>query len=411
MKWGVCAQTCPMVPIHGICLQDFPCVVDFWKGRIRLQLAPYWDGEGSRCTTKNSIEFGLQPAIGQRKHPEIPLVTTELRMQDDDIQVVKTHASILIESLKPYGITLKKSQALEVMANLENRTDWNRLRAKLKSFIQPQRSPRAEGTKPSAFVVPCQSDRDNTEILKTLFELEYAEGSTAPVLISVGGSGHIFEYGADTFFKKIPRVTITYDCAGIVEVRAPDLIPVKGLLVNLVSLTPGSRAGAGFALAQLLRCQRQHIRLAGAQVGTVLIDDLHQINDETELADAAHALRSYAADHIESFRRLVVTSDSEISKAVQNSAGMDFHWIISQIHGRPPSADPELTHWVADYRSTRKSDREWRSSSLGDASVVADISWWVWASRNFQRENGESRISGLPGKSLWFRDVKASLIK
>jgi hypothetical protein len=240
-------------------------------------------------------------------------------MQDDHIKAVKTHASILIDSLKPHGVALKKTEALEIISKLQGRLDWNRLRAKLQTQAPAKPPVNQAGQLVDAMFIVAGRGRKKTEILKNLFELECAEGETAPIMISIAGSAHTLRLEADVFFSRTPRVTVTYDSAGILKVEWGDHCNGKGLLVNLISAVKGSRVGAGYALSQLLTCHRVNLRSGiGVKFGSLL----DQITDEQELLEAAGAIGDYAQSHSDTFRRLVVTSEVEVPKKCQKSFGM-----------------------------------------------------------------------------------------
>jgi hypothetical protein len=335
-------------------------------------------------------------------------------MQDDHIKAVKTHATILIESLKPHGVALKKTEAIEIISQLQGRLDWNRLRAKLKT-PPPTKPPVNKADLPPDAMFIVGRSKQKTEILKTLFELECAEGVTAPILVSIAGSGHTFGLEADSFFSRLPRITVTYDAAGIVSLNGSDHCNGKGLLVNLISSAKGSRAGAGHALSQLFNCQRTDLRAGiGLPIGSLLVDDLHQITDEVEFAEAAGAIREYVKSSSDTFRRLVITSEDFVPKTLQSHFGTKFYYLRSRDLGRPSHLNPDQIIWVASPKSDL-SNCNWESQSLSDRSIVADICWWVWSlDLPYNRgawKNGSSRAAIIPGRSLWFSDLRASLIR
>lgn len=344
-------------------------------------------------------------------------------MQDDDIKVVKTHASILIESLKPHGIVLKKSQALEVMSRLENRTDWNRLRVKLQNLAKPKKPSRpTEASKDAVFIVG-GARTYKTEILKTLFELESLECATAPILISVSGSGHTFGSQSDGFFVKSERLTITYDQNGVIAAEEQSYRSFlregdsKGLLVNFVSSRKGSRAGVGFAIAQVLK---DHLTkfpyYCREKIGSLLIDDFHQIGKE-ELIEVTAAIRGLAKDKA-TFIRLVATSTRGLEKPLQAQLDMNLMHLMCPGTRIPTEVASETLSVLPNHeKRVDRGELACRAESLVDAGIVADVAWWVryleYHSGVYlpSRDNGESRAARVPGNSLWFRDLRASLIR
>ena len=344
-------------------------------------------------------------------------------MQDDDIKVVKNHASILIESLKPYGVVLKKSQALEVMSKLENRTDWNRLRVKLQNLAKPKKSSRPTGTTKDAVFIVGGVRTDKTEILKTLFELESLDGATAPVLFSVSGSGHTFGSKPDEFFRMSERLTVTYDCNGVIGTQEQSYRPFqsvlgsKGLLVNFVSSIKGSRVGVGFAIAQILKDHKEMLPFyCRDKVGSLLIDDFHQIAED-ELIEVTAAIRGFAEIQESTFIRMVATSTRGLEKSLHCQLDMNLKHLKISGTKQPIAVSPETLSILPEHeKRVEKGTIACRAESLLDAGIIPDVAWWV---RYLEyhgnvyipaRNNGESRATRVPGYSLWFRDLRASLI-
>ncbi|WP_408602178.1 hypothetical protein [Pseudomonas sp. PLMAX] len=344
-------------------------------------------------------------------------------MQDDDIKVVKNHASILIESLKPHGVVLKRSQALEVMSKLENRTDWNRLRVKLQNLAKPKKPSRPTETTTDAVCIVGGSRTDKTEILKTLFELESLECATAPILFSVSGSGHTFGSQSDDFFRKSERLTITYDRNGVIGAEELNYRSFfresgsKGLLVNFVSLTKGSRLGVGFAIAQVLKDHQAMFPFyCRGKVGSLLIDDFHQIGEE-ELIEVTAAIRSFAKDQ-PFFIRLVATSTCGFATPLHSQLDMNLTHLMSPRTRIPTEVSVGTLSVLTDHeKQVERRTLSCTADSLADARIVADVAWWVryleYHGNVYMpaRNNGESRVARVPGHSLWFRDLRASLIR
>jgi hypothetical protein len=336
-------------------------------------------------------------------------------MQDDHIKAVKTHAAILIETLKPHGVALKKTEAIEIISQLQSRLDWNRLRAKLKTPVAAKPQANQEATLPDAMLVVGRG-MEKSEILKTLFELECAEGVTAPILVSIAGKGHTHGLGADIFFSRLPRITVSYDGSGIVSVNGSDHCNGKGLLVNLTCSVKGSRAGAGYALSQLFNCHSSSLKEGiGLPLGSLLIDDLDQITDDLEFFEAAGAIREYAQSKSDTFRRLVATLEAGAPKNRQSCFGMNFFYPVKLEQGVPEFANPKQIIRVPKVVSSNLDIFPFESDSLSDRSIVADICGWIWYLNSRYGDigvgKGVSRAASVPGRSLWFSDLRASLIR
>lgn len=336
-------------------------------------------------------------------------------MQNPDIAVVKTHASILVESLKTHGVKLKRTQALEVMAQLENRTDWNRLQAKLKNPAQPRTRLKPTKDSPDAIFVVSHARTGKTEILKTMFELECADGATSPVLISVSGNGHTFGTEIDPFFSDMERLDVWYDSNGMVESKERSYSSVvsrrgRGLLINLIPCFKGSRAGAGNAIAQVLMSHEdQFPYYLRNRIGTLMIDNLHEI-DEAERPLVYSEIHKFATgQNAATFRRFLATSHGVVDESLKGVIGMNI------VHMAPC----ETAQFLPD--TCKAMEIPFHTvdceivSTLADRDLVLGVSWWcfrlfrLWDHYNDART--ESRASRVPGKSLWYSDVRASLIR
>ncbi|MBI6882317.1 glyoxalase superfamily protein [Pseudomonas putida] len=339
-------------------------------------------------------------------------------MQKDDVSVVKSHASILTERLKKMGIQIKRTKALELVSELHDQSDWNRLQAKLKKS-QPKK-PRAStaAAQCDAFFVVGPQLSGRTEALKTLFELECAEGHTSPVFISISGDAQVYKGEVDRFVSQRSVMTINYDSNGVKDFN-PDksfghTVERPGVLFNMVPVRKGDRTGVGHAIAQLFTSLSgylpYHLR---DNVGSVLVDGIHEAPEaEQELIYAG--LAEMAKSFKKTFRRAVFTSDVPAAAYVRDQLGMV---VFNMIHEDLCEANEEAAgFWPVQ---SSKKPHKWASESLADREVIADIVWWSF--RNAQiyhdewgepgRANGSSRVIPLPGRSFWYKDLRAALIR
>lgn len=339
-------------------------------------------------------------------------------MQNDSVSVVKTHASILIESLKEQGITIKKTQALEIMSRLENRTDWNRLRARLKNLDDPKEKKLAKKTELfDCFVLLAPGGSSKTEGLKALFELECADGATSPVMICMSGDGHTLGNEKDINLDYCDSIVLKYDEFGIIEEcqgpwKERFRQPHNGWIVNMVSTKKGSRVGAGLAVSQFLKAFPDALdKVPKQRVGTVMIDGFEQIKHE-EASAVCRSIRQFFGRSDEAFRRLLVSSRRLMTK--ENAKDLEM-----QIKHLSPATQPY--QWDTEGVSVENLAEitfhrryGWKSESLSDPLVVADMYWLMLSMEgkmyNEERENGQSRISRILGDSSWFTDLRTSLV-
>ncbi|WP_274644853.1 glyoxalase superfamily protein [Pseudomonas serbica] len=325
-------------------------------------------------------------------------------MQNDYVVVAKSHANLLVESLKKQGITLKKAQALEIISSLHNRTDWNRLQSKLKGLSKP-----GSNTKPTtintydAFLIDGYSSKGvPLETLRSLFELECADGETSPVMIAVAGDGHTYNGRIDDYFNSRERLTITYDADGVVEIFHSGYSK-SGLLINLVPEKRGARHGAGLALAQFLNNTGHKYSLDFRQrIGTLMISDFGQF-EEVELDGIFAAINGFALRKVNTFRRFIATTHNYKIMDYLNSIGMNAQRISYQDPAYQPSSMDTSYHFQFV-----------RATSLEDRTIVTDTLNWLktiaMSSLEDRFGSGESRAKKIPGNSLWFRDLRASLL-
>lgn len=325
-------------------------------------------------------------------------------MQNDYVVVAKGHANILVEALKSQGIPLKKAQALEIISNLHSRTDWNRLQSKLKGFTKPRSHTKSSdlGKFDAFFIDGYSANGVPLETLRSLFELECADGETRPVMIAVAGDGHTYNGRVDDYFNARERLTITYDADGVVDIHH-NRCGNRGLLINLVSEKRGSRHGAGLALAQFLNNKEHDFSLDRRQrIGTLMISDFGQMED-IECAEVFSAINGFALRKISTFRRLIATSYNFNAVDLANDAGMNVEKIS---YHEPVERSLKI--------DTRYLYHSVHATSLEDRSIVIDTLKWLRTisitTYEDQFGSGESRAKRIPGNSLWFRDLRASLL-
>ena len=328
-------------------------------------------------------------------------------MQNDYVVVAKNHANILVEALKNQGVTLKKAQALEIISDLHSRTDWNRLQSKLKGLNKPGSQTKCSGasTFDAFFIYGFSTKGVPLETLRSLFELECADGETTPVMIAVAGDGHTYNHVVDRYFNNRERLTITYDADGVVDISHNGYLG-KGLLINLVSEKRGKRHGAGLALAQFLNNRENKYSLDRRQrIGTLMISDFGQI-EESECAEVCEAISGFSKSKISTFRRLIATTHK--SNALDFVGDLGMHVKELFYSETAESANPTVAI------DTRFMPRTIYASSLEDPSVVNETLTWLRAIALVAYEeyfgSTESRAKRIPGNSLWFKDLRASLL-
>jgi hypothetical protein len=330
-------------------------------------------------------------------------------MQNDSVSVVKTHASILIESLKEQGITIKKTQALEIMSKLENRTDWNRLRARLKNLDEPK-TKKAKKNKLDCMVLLAPANSRKTEALKALFELEYKDNETCPVMICMSGDGHTLGNGKDFYIHRHTRATVTYDEFGIVgDAEIHGYITANyGLIVNLVSKHKGQRVGAGIALSQFLKSFSASVMpKLKKQVGTLMVDGFEQI-EVTERGEVCSQISAFCEQNQETVRRVVLSSREVIGSSNTSDLNMNVSYVVRDIQVYP---ELEGKKNYKELGSFLYHFYDWKSTSLSDPLIVEDMFWlMVHLDGEYLPKNMESRIAILPGRSSWFMDFRSSLI-
>lgn len=332
-------------------------------------------------------------------------------MQNDSVSVVKTHASILIESLKEQGITIKKTQALEIMSRLENRTDWNRLRARLKNLDELKTKKPAKKNKLDCMVLLAPANSRKTEALKALFELEYKDNETCPVMICMSGDGHTLGNGKDFYISRHTRVTVTYDEFGIVgnaEIKGYTTSGCYGLIVNLVSKHKGRRVGAGLALSQFLKSFTTSVTPElEKQVGTLMVDGFEQI-EVTERGEVCSQISEFCDQNQETIRRVVLSSREVISGSDACNLNVKVSYVVRDIQFYP---ELEGKKNYKELGSLNYKYYDWKSTSLSDPLIVEDMFWlMVHLDGEYLPKDMDSRITILPGRSSWFMDFKSSLI-
>lgn len=344
-------------------------------------------------------------------------------MKKDYVTVAKDNASVLIETLKGMGIPLKRTQALEIVSQLQARTDWNRLQAKLKEFRrEPVSKPQSAMAFDACFVV-ARPGEGKTETLKTLYEIECIDNQRLPILVCMAGGVHTYKMQRDLSRKmtRSTRLTIQYDQDGILSCETYERTshiadPGTGLLVNFVSSVRGERKGAGQALAQFLDQIKNYLpsHLDEAKLGSLLIDEFHQIA-ENECDELFQSVNQYVTTHSQSFNRLVVATQVGVSQAiVQNLALKKAIFASSEIRNQFALRDVNLKH--VPFMQRERHGFLWKSESFEDYRAVSDVFAVSMDIANAGpkdlRENGDSRHAHLTGLTpRWLNDLRLSLIE
>lgn len=333
-------------------------------------------------------------------------------MQNDSVSVVKTHASILIESLKEQGITIKKTQALEIMSRLENRTDWNRLRARLKNLDEPKAKKPAKKSLLDCMIIHGPAGTQKTETLKALFELEFKDKETCPVMICMSGDGHTLGNDIDHFLHGHARINVFYDEFGIsgsLGLKHSPYAHSRGLIINLVSSVKGRRAGVGLATSQFLKAYDDSAKMISndQDVGTLMIDGFEQIPD-SETEEVASQVNLFCEQKHETVRRVVISSRKKLTKSTLSKLDMNILYLRVWT-----GFDDCYDHKHRELnRCATMEGYDWRSEGIADPLIVEDMYWLMYYRFClFPKQRDEnSRISNIPGRSSWFMDFKSSLI-
>lgn len=345
-----------------------------------------------------SIEFGLHASDWAMQAPMMNLLAERsFRIQNDDVLVFKNHASILTARLQKMGIQVKHTQALELVSELHDQSDWNRLQDKLKKS-QPKKSRASSAAMQSdAFFIAGPQGSGRTEALKTLFELECAEGHTSPVFISISGDGQIYRGEVDRFISSFAVMTDSYDSDGI-EGLNPDRIfnystQQPGILFNMVPVKKGDRSGVGLSMAQLFKSFSTYLQIhLRNDLGSVLVDGISEV-PEAERRQLYTSLAEMATVFKKTFRRAVFTSNVPAAAQVRDELGMT---LFNLIHADLCKANGEAAGFCP--AQAIRDSHNWASQSLADREVVADIAWCAF--RNaclYQHDLGEpGRASQLP---------------
>lgn len=301
-------------------------------------------------------------------------------MQKDYVAVAKDNASVLIETLKGMGIPLKRTQALEIVSQLQARTDWNRLQAKLKEFRREPIPKVHSATAFDACFVVGRPGEGKTETLKTLFEIECIEGQRTPILVCMAGSAHTYKMQRDSTKKirRSARLTVQYDQDGILSCELFDknasiFDAATGLLINFVSSVRGQRAGAGLALAQFLDQIRSFLpsHLLESRLGSLLIDEFHQIV-ESECDELFQSISQFVSAHSQSFHRMVIATQVGLSEHLVKNLVLRKTLLISSEMKSHPFIVDATTKYVSPTQR-QLNGGAWKSESFDDLRVVADL--------------------------------------
>lgn len=329
-------------------------------------------------------------------------------MQNELVGAVKSHATILIEHLKRYGITIKRTQALEVISNLQAQTDWNRVRARLCDDPIQQKS--AEPSLPLGLdriqtcAVVARPRSGKTEVLKTIACLESADRSALPVFICLSGGGHINDGNYDQRIPAFSRWCIHYDSNGIVNIEKPTGGFNLGVMINFQSRVRGDRSGLKEAFLEFFKLHSA--RLSEYRIGSVLIDEFSRLSpsDEIEVLEAA---ARFCLELTPSARRLIIACQVPLQN--REIRGVDLSYVTEiDYPGHFPGQIPTA---VAPSNSYEDFPPDWDSESISDHRIVVDILAQVRHAIFWRRNDGSSRsrLHHVRGDSLWFRDFRNSL--
>jgi len=330
-------------------------------------------------------------------------------MQSENISAIKSHASILIEHLQRYGITLKKTQALEVVSNLHAQTDWNRVSAKLKTLGKSSASIQNKPSQPlpTCFLIG-RPGVGKTEVLKTIVQLESADKSALPVLVCLSGSAHIDGHSIDRRLPALNRWTVHYDEQGLTHVDSPDALSDSGKMINFVSLIRGGRLGLKEAFVQFMREYAE--QMSCGKIGSFIIDEFARLPKEDEL-DVINAAVRFCAGQPVPVRQLLIASQTPPILA-SRAAGITPRFVVEMHY--PVVMPADIPVETVMHFNTRNFEPEWLSESASDPRLVSDIYARVlkeiFSEDRMDRGSKGSRMSRILGNSLWFRDLRNSLI-
>lgn len=327
-------------------------------------------------------------------------------MQNELVGAVKSHATILIEHLQRYGITIKRTQALEVISNLQAQTDWNRVKAKLSDVPVKRivdKTP-VSGLLPTCMLVS-RTGSGKTEVLKTIVELETADRSFFPVFICLSGAAHIDENGLDRRLPSLSRWEIQYDGNGYFHVTKPTSSSGLGAMINFRSRARGDRTGLKEAFLAFMGSHGSN--LSTKPIGSVLIDEFSRLQPEDETEVLETAARFCLNQQIPA-KRLILAG--QVPLRGQKPEEVDLSYVME--HDYPCFMPNEVPTQVVMPLNSDGFPPDWESESPSDPRLVADIFAQVRYSLCWRRNDGSSnsRLHHVRGNSLWFRDFRNSLV-
>ncbi|AYG47898.1 hypothetical protein DV532_26815 (plasmid) [Pseudomonas sp. Leaf58] len=348
-------------------------------------------------------------------------------MQNEYVSAVKTHASVLVEHLNRYGIKLKKTQAIEVIANLQGQTDWNRVRAKLTGVEKKLMPELPAGAKPlRAMILLGRPGIGKTEALKTIVELEQADSQTNSLFICLSGSAHVYLDEQDSISYHSNNFDVHYSSTGIIKTTGRLRLPNKPILINMISDERGSRHGLKQSLISFLIQNKELFQ--SVRIGSVLIDELHCLQAEEE-REIIETVAWFSATLPRPIRQLVMVSQV-IPSFKTAPAGVDLKLLVDSqfplAMDWKPNENLSFPHESVGQVYTRPLDGmgywehphlPWRSQSIDDEFLVKDIFNAVILalieekSERRIRVNGTTRLRYVLGESIWFRDLRADLLR
>lgn len=331
-------------------------------------------------------------------------------MQNELVVAAKSHATALTEHLARYGIKIKRTQAIEIIANLQGQADWNRVRDKLQEAPVRTPKPAMPASNVECSILLGRSGMGKTEALKTLLELDVADDQMAPLFICLGGGAHTYNNQRDNFGFDLNQWSITYNEEGIVsttELTAPGIR--KGYLVNFISEAKGIRDGLKEALVEFLsEMFPTHFVSTKRRLGFILLDEFNFFSDESE----REIFNSLAAlsKALETPPRGIVLACQKPLCSCPERLPIPTKYIIE---GKWPHAKPEnATFSFITVIDPNRPWLDWSSLSISDPKLIEDV-YRVTSIREWDhpiRQNGDSRLVNVHGTAPWFKDLRNALL-
>lgn len=320
-------------------------------------------------------------------------------MKTELISAAKSHASVLSEHLKRYGVTIKRTQALEIIANLHGQMDWNRVSAKL-AQLEP-RSPSKPLVSKSELLTQFVIGRPGsgkTETLKTVVALEVADRKSAPIFVCLSGTAHIRGMSIDHALSNMNRWDVHYSADGVREIKQTRKSHDAARIINFMPDIRESRIGLRKAFGQLL--EQLHSELKSVQVGSFIIDEFSAVPHDDE-----HAVINAAAVFCKSLdlpvRQLLI--GSQISPLLPlKGTSMDVRFVVDLLSVPFEKAGVTTTYAKKGYGKDR--DDRHVSTSIDDPMLLTEIFSEVVSCHELgfgSAESSSSRLDRIKSSSLF----------